>query len=228
MEYWETASDDRERAARMAYVDALTTILLRERLAGTRLPEDPTDVVLPPGSERWPAELRVQLTTALTPAGVLIPVFERSGALSVLLTQRSADLKHHAGQVSFPGGRMETGDRDIAHTALRETHEEVGIRPEEVTVIGYLDPMPTVTGYAVTPVVGLVAGQAEINVDRTEVEYAFEVPLTFFVDERNEMTAERDIGGRKVPIIEFRYDGQRIWGATAHMLVELRKIVKNQ
>jgi 8-oxo-dGTP pyrophosphatase MutT (NUDIX family) len=146
----------------------------------------------------------------------------------VLLTQRSADLKHHAGQVSFPGGRMETGDRDIAHTALRETHEEVGIRPEEVTVIGYLDPMPTVTGYAVTPVVGLVAGQAEISIDRTEVEYAFEVPLTFFVDERNEMTAERDIGGRKVPIIEFRYDGQRIWGATAHMLVELRKILKNQ
>ena len=169
----------------MADADPLTTILLGERLAGTRLPEDPTDVVLPPGSERWPADMRKQLTTGLTPAGVLIPVFERNGTLTVLLTQRSADLKHHAGQISFPGGRMETGDRDIAHTALREAHEEVGIRPEEVSVIGYLDPMPTVTGYAVTPVVGLVAGQAEVSVDHTEVEYAFEVPLTFFVDERN-------------------------------------------
>jgi 8-oxo-dGTP pyrophosphatase MutT (NUDIX family) len=212
----------------MADADPLTTILLGERLAGTRLPEDPTDVVLPPGSERWPADMRKQLTTGLTPAGVLIPVFERNGTLTVLLTQRSADLKHHAGQISFPGGRMETGDRDIAHTALRETHEEVGIRPEEVSVIGYLDPMPTVTGYAVTPVVGLVAGQAEVSVDHTEVEYAFEVPLTFFVDERNEMTSERDIHGWKVPIIEFQYDGQRIWGATAHILVELRKILKNQ
>ncbi len=212
----------------MADADPLTTILLGERLAGTRLPEDPTDVVLPPGSERWPADMRKQLTTGLTPAGVLIPVFERNGTLTVLLTQRSADLKHHAGQISFPGGRMETGDRDIAHTALRETHEEVGIRPEEVSVIGYLDPMPTVTGYAVTPVVGLVAGQAEVSVDHTEVEYAFEVPLTFFVDERNEMASERDIRGTRVPIIEFQYDGQRIWGATAHILVELRKILKNQ
>ncbi len=212
----------------MADADPLTTILLGERLAGTRLPEDPTDVVLPPGSERWPADMRKQLTTGLTPAGVLIPVFERNGTLTVLLTQRSADLKHHAGQISFPGGRMETGDRDIAHTALREAHEEVGIRPEEVSVIGYLDPMPTVTGYAVTPVVGLVAGQAEVSVDHTEVEYAFEVPLTFFVDERNEMASERDIRGTRVPIIEFQYDGQRIWGATAHILVELRKILKNQ
>jgi 8-oxo-dGTP pyrophosphatase MutT (NUDIX family) len=212
----------------MVDVVPLTTNLLRERLAGTRLPEDPTDVVLPPGSERWPADMRRQLSTALTPAGVLIPVFERGGVLAVLLTQRSADLKHHAGQISFPGGRMETGDRDIAHTALRETHEEVGIRPDEVSIIGYLDPMPTVTGYAVTPIVGLVTGQAEISIDHTEVEYVFEVPLAFFVDERNEMTSERDIHGWKVPIIEFQYDGQRIWGATAHILVELRKILKNQ
>ncbi len=211
----------------MVDVDPLTTILLRERRAGTRLPEDPTDVVLPPGSERWPADMRRQLSTALTPAGVLIPVFERGGVLAVLLTQRSADLKHHAGQISFPGGRMETGDRDIAHTALRETHEEVGIRPDEVSIIGYLDPMPTVTGYAVTPIVGLVTGQAEISIDHTEVEYVFEVPLAFFVDERNEMTSERDIHGWKVPIIEFQYDGQRILGATAHILVELRKILKN-
>ncbi len=212
----------------MVDLDPLTIDLLRERLAGTRLPEDPTDVVLPPASENWPADLRELLSAALTPAGVLIPVFERSGVLSVLLTQRSSQLKHHAGQVSFPGGRMEKVDSDIAHTALRETHEEVGIRPEEVSVIGYLDPMPTVTGYAVTPVVGLVSGQAEVRVDRTEVEYAFEVPLAFFVEGRNEMASERDFGGRKVPIIEFRYDGQRIWGATAHMLVELRNILYKQ
>ena len=201
----------------------LTAALLQERLAGTCAPEDPIDVVMPPGSELWPDVVRERIVRTLQPAGVLIPVIDRDTGLSVLLTQRSAELKHHAGQVSFPGGRMEEHDQDIVHTALRETHEEVGIPPEVISVVGYLPPMPTITGYAVTPVVGLVAHDVTLRIDRTEVEYAFEVPLAFLLDSRNERALEREYQGRRVPTVEFHFEGEQIWGATAHILVELRK-----
>jgi 8-oxo-dGTP pyrophosphatase MutT (NUDIX family) len=203
--------------------DAFTAALLQERLAGTRAPEDPFAVVMPPGSERWPALVRERITRDLRPAGVLIPVIDRVAGLSVLLTQRSAELKHHAGQVSFPGGRMEAHDSDVVQAALRETHEEVGIPPQAIAVVGYLPPMPTVTGYAVTPVVGLVGDDVSLQIDRTEVEYAFEVPLEFLLDRRNEQALEREYQGRRIPTVEFHYSGERIWGATAQILVQLRK-----
>ena len=180
---------------------------------------------MPPGTERWSASERERISAALRPAGVLIPVIDRPEGLSVLLTQRSAALKHHAGQVSFPGGRMEEHDSDVVATALRETHEEVGIPAESVAVIGYLPPMPTVTGYAVTAVVGLVSTELSLEVDRTEVEYAFEVPLQFLLDPRNARSLEREYRGRRIPTVEFHFEGEHIWGATAHMLVELRKII---
>jgi 8-oxo-dGTP pyrophosphatase MutT (NUDIX family) len=205
--------------------EALTAALLQERLAETRAPLDPFAVVMPPGSERWSAAERDRISEALRPAGVLIPVIERMAGLSVLLTQRSAALKHHAGQVSFPGGRMEAHDSDVVETALRETQEEVGIPPESVAVIGYLPPMPTVTGYAVSAVVGLVSEELSLEIDPTEVDYAFEVPLEFLLDPRNERALEREYRGRRIPTVEFHYEGERIWGATAHILVELRKLV---
>jgi len=183
---------------------------------------------MPPGSSRWPEPMREQLSGQLTPAGVLVPVFERGNELSILLTQRAAELKHHAGQVSFPGGRMEAHDENVEAAALRETHEEVGIAPHDVAVIGYLSTMPTITGYAVTPVVGLISGDIELAIDRAEVEYAFEVPLHFFLDAANDIRATREIHGREVPMIEFDWDGERIWGATAFMLLELRKILLNK
>ena len=208
----------------MSPIPDLTTGQLVNRLSGTRLREDPTAVVLPPGSERWPAEMRESLTASLKPAGVLIPIIDCSDAgLSVLLTKRSSALKHHAGQIAFPGGRMEDHDADITATALRETHEEVGIPPENVSIAGFLPPMPTVTGYAVTPVVGLIEEGVQLTLDPSEVDAAFEVPLAFLLDERNERTAERDFNGQKIPIVEFRYEGYRIWGATAHMLLVLRQ-----
>ena len=199
--------------------------LLRERLAGTRLPSDPTDVTMPPGSEQWPADMRKALTESLQPAGVLIPVIEREPGLSVLLTQRAAELKHHAGQISFPGGRMEAHDSDIQATALRETYEEVGIPPDKVSVIGYLEPMPTVTGYAVTPIIGVIESPDTLNIDHNEVELVFEVPLAFLLDRRNARAGEREFRGRKVAIVEFLYEQHRIWGATAYMLIELREKV---
>jgi len=211
----------------MAAPENITVSHLRDRLAGTRKPADPLDVVMPPGSEHWPWGMRDQLTASLKPAGVLIPVIEREGSeLSLLLTQRAAELKHHAGQVSFPGGRMEEHDADIEVTALRETHEEVGIGNHEVTVIGYLEPMPTITGYAVTPVVGLVNSAAELNLDRTEVEYVFEVPLQFLLDPQNKKMVEREVEGRVATLAEFHYDGQRIWGATAFIILQFIKMIK--
>ncbi len=206
----------------------LTSEFIRQRLAGTELPSSPTDIVMPPGSSRWPEPMREQLSGTLKPAGVLIPIIERSTELSVLLTQRSAELKHHAGQVSFPGGRMEEHDVSVAATALRETEEEVGIASRYISVLGYLQTMPTITGYAVTPVVGMVSADAELAIDCTEVEYTFEVPLSFLLDKSNDVRTEWDTHDRKVPMVELHWQGERIWGATAFMIISLRKMILNQ
>ena len=206
----------------------LTSEHIRRRLTGTQLPSSPADIIMPPGSSRWPEPMREQLSGTLKPAGVLVPIIERASELTVLLTQRSAELKHHAGQVSFPGGRMEEHDADVEATALRETHEEVGIASHHVSVIGYLNTMPTITGYAVTPVVGMVSANAELNIDKTEVEYAFEVPLSFFLDSSNDVRTEWAAEDRIVPMVEFHWEGERIWGATAFMILSLRKRLLKQ
>lgn len=200
---------------------------LRERLAATRMPSDPLAVTLPSASASWPDELRDQLVAPQMAAGVLIPIMLRGRDLNVLLTQRTAWLKHHPGQVSFPGGRMEQHDSDVLATALRETEEEVGIDPRHVSVIGYLGTMGTISGYAVTPVVGLVSDTAQLRVDPTEVEHVFEVPLEFLLDRENQRSVERRLYGRSLPMIEFHYEGQRIWGVTAQMLLKLRKQLIN-
>ena len=201
---------------------------LRRRFAGTELPEDPLDVTMPPGLGRWPHAMREKLAGPLRPAGVLVPIMQRPEGLSVLLTQRAAHLKIHAGQASFPGGRMEPGDADVRATALRETHEEIGVEPDFVDVIGYLRAMPTITGFAVTPVIGLVPGDLELVIDRTEVEYTFEMPLAFLLDEDNDQLAEREWEGRRFRLREFHYEGERVWGATAYMLLAFRNFVLNK
>jgi len=198
---------------------------IKKRFAATAMPHDPLDVVIPP--PRWPKPLQEQLTSNLVAAAVLIPIIYRKETLSVLLTERSPDLKHHAGQISFPGGRMDAADRDIRATALRETQEEVGIDPADVEIVGYLDPNPTVTGYAVTPVVALVQLRQELIIDPVEVKSAFEVPLPFLLDVNNQQASEREFAGVSVPIAEFNYGQYRIWGATASMLIELRKFLSN-
>lgn len=205
---------------------AISAEHLRERLAGTRKPRDPLDVVVPSGTYSWPAGMLDRIAATLKPAGVLVPVRQHDTGLSVLLTKRSADLKHHAGQVSFPGGRMEASDADIVVTALRETREEVGIVEGQVAIIGYLETMPTVTGYAVTPVVGLVDGRVDLRIDRSEVEYTFEVPLPFLLDPANHRSVQREWQGLSFSMVEFHFDGQRIWGATAQMLLRFINIIK--
>lgn len=201
---------------------------IRERLADTRLPQDPVRIVMPEQLERWPPDLRTKLTTGLKPAGVLIPIIEHDDMLSVLLTRRSAALRYHASQVSFPGGRMEQGDADIQATALRETWEEIGIRPSEVEVAGYLEPTPTITGYAVTAIVGILRPGIRLRIDPAEVQHAFEVPLSYLLEPSNQRASEREWNGVRVPIVEFHFASERIWGATANILLNLRSRLLNK
>ncbi len=201
---------------------------IRRRLSETSAPADPHQAVMPPESRHWPAKFLQLASGDLKAAGVLIPIIDRPEGLTVLLTQRSSELRLHAGQVSFPGGRMEGADENILATALREAHEEVGIHPDKVEVAGYLDPAPTVTGYAVTPVIGLVAQSVSIVIDPGEVEAAFEVPLQFLLDKGNQRDSMRIFEGVELKIVEFNYAGRRIWGATASMLIQLRKKLLDQ
>ena len=169
----------------------------------------------------WPQAIVDSFARPLLPSAVLVPLVERGSGLTVLLTERAEHLTHHPGQISFPGGRMEEGDRDLVHTALRETEEEVGIGPEAIEIAGFLSPLPTVTGYAVTPVVGLVDARVELTLDRREVADAFEVPLGFLLDPANRQHSVRRFEGVDLPVISYHYGPRRIWGATAAMIVAL-------
>lgn len=174
------------------------------------------------GGRDWPGALLDTLAAPLRPSAVLIPLLEKNDRLSVLLTERAEDLTHHAGQISFPGGAMEPGDRDLVETALREAEEEIGIVRRTVEIIGYLAPLPTVSGYAVTPIVGLLPENPKLKLDRREVAATFEVPLDFLLDRGNQQHSVREVNGFDVPVITFEYDRWRIWGATAAMIAELQ------
>lgn len=158
------------------------------------------------------------------PAAVLVPLVQRESGLTVLLTQRTAHLYEHAGQISFPGGRTEEADASAQDTALRETHEEIGIAPHAVEVIGSLPEYVVVTGYRVTPVVGVIERDFTLRLDDFEVAEVFEVPLAFLMDPANHERREVSIGGQNRTFYAMPYQGQRryfIWGATAAMLRNL-------
>ena len=161
---------------------------------------------------------------ASTAAAVLIPVVLH-GELTVLFTQRTAHLKSHAGQVSFPGGRAEPGDASAEYTALREAEEEIGLPRERVEVLGRLPDYRTRTGFRVTPVIGVVAPPLELAPDPREVESVFEVPLEFLLDERNRERRTREFQGLQVGYYVYQYEGHMIWGATAGMLVNLHRML---
>lgn len=160
------------------------------------------------------------------PASVLVPIIDRPGGPVVLLTLRTTHLRQHSGQVAFPGGRVDPRDRDVVHTALREAHEEVGLDPRLVEVVGSMPEYTTGTGYRVTPVVGLVDRKAIVVPEPGEVAAAFEVPLAFLMDPRNHERRRYDIDGVTRTFFAMPWgppDGEPyfIWGATAAMLRNL-------
>ena len=164
-------------------------------------------------------------SAALRPAAVLVPLIDRPEGMTVLLTLRTAHLNAHAGQVSFPGGRVEEQDADAVATALRETEEEVGLSRDRVRIIGRLDTYVTGTGFEITPIVGIVTPDYVLAIDPYEVAEAFEVPLSYVLDRRNHNRTERESAGRTRVFFVLPYQGRNIWGATAGMLVNLAEVL---
>jgi 8-oxo-dGTP pyrophosphatase MutT (NUDIX family) len=166
------------------------------------------------------------LSRSLVAASVLVPLIDRPDGMTVLLTQRTAHLTDHAGQVSFPGGRREPGDVDSIATALRETREEIGLPEERVAIIGRLDTWMTGTGYSITPVVGLIHPPLSLAPDPFEVAEIFEVPLATIVDRANHERQSREFQGRTRRFHVVLFESRYIWGATAGMLVNLAKLLE--
>lgn len=157
----------------------------------------------------------------LTPASVLFPIVLRPGAPTVMFTQRTAHLRDHPGQISFPGGRAEPHDPSPVHTALREAQEEVGLLPAHIEVAGYLPEYRTGTGFSVTPVVAVVTPPFELSPDPFEVAEVFEVPLAFLLDPANHQQHTLHYRGKLRSYYAMRYDDYFIWGATAGMIISL-------
>jgi 8-oxo-dGTP pyrophosphatase MutT (NUDIX family) len=193
--------------------EQLTAEWLRSRFANPPewLPEHSAD------------QMQRQSGKALTPASVLVPIVIREHGLTLLLTQRTAHLNDHAGQVSFPGGRAEPADTSATDTALRETEEEVGLDRRHVEVIGSLPDYLTGTGYRVTPVVALVHPPFDLRADPFEVAEIFEVPLAFLMDGMNHQRRTGIFQSGMAPrtFYAMPYDRFFIWGATAGMLRNL-------
>jgi len=159
-------------------------------------------------------------------AAVLVPLVNRPEGLHLLLTQRSADLPDHPGQISFPGGRVEPADSSLAAAALRETAEEVGLPRDRVSVLGQLSEYETVTGYRITPVVGWVEPPFTLAPDPVEVADVFEVPLGFILDPANQQRHFRMLGERRRDFWAIPYGERYIWGATAAMLMMLDRTLR--
>jgi 8-oxo-dGTP pyrophosphatase MutT (NUDIX family) len=195
---------------------------LRDSVPGAE-PEFPYGASLTPAQV---ADLRQFLPERLARAAVLVPLVERPDALNVLLTLRASHLKNHAGQVSFPGGRIEDADAGPWEAALREAREEIGLEPQYVSRAGYLRDHVVISGFRVTPVVAFVQPGFVLRLDTTEVEDAFEVPLEYVLDPSNHVPRERHFAGRTIVTYDIRYQDRQIWGATATMLRSLSRLLE--
>lgn len=189
-------------------------------------PKGIRECFLAPRQVASPAESGVP--GGLMPAAVLVPLVAHDSGLTVLLTKRTDHLHHHPGQISFPGGRVEAHDQSPVVAALRETAEEIGLRPGQVELLGLLPDYQTGTGFNITPVVGLVAPPFELRLDAFEVAEAFEVPLAFLMDPRNQRLHSIVIEGQRRQYFAIPYGRHYIWGATAGMLVTLRRFLTGE
>jgi len=199
---------------------------IRRTIAAPRRAVDPRERIVAnvEGGKLSPA-LRAVLDRPSRAASVLLTLLERPGGLTVLFTERAAHLKDHAGQISFPGGRIDERETAV-DAALREAHEEIGLEPAAVEVLGALDDLLTGTGFLITPVVGYVASREFVAApDPTEVASVFEVPLDFICEPASIVETYRERLGTRFRTYELRHDGYRIWGATAAILVSFRDLV---
>jgi len=195
--------------------------LLRDTLPG----HDPEFPYSAQFSTEQIALLRQLIPANPVRAAVLMPLVDRPSGLQVLLTQRASHLKHHPGQISFPGGRIEVADAGPWEAALREAREEIGLEADFITHAGYLQDHLVISGFRVTPAVGFVRPGFELRLDRTEVDDVFEVPLQFVLDARNHAPRDRIIAGHTIVTHEIHYEGRQIWGATASMLITLGRLL---
>jgi 8-oxo-dGTP pyrophosphatase MutT (NUDIX family) len=194
-----------------------------ERLAARTPRDDAREQMLANVIGDVTPELEAMLARPGRRAAVLLGLIERPAGLSVLFTERARHLANHPGQVSFPGGRLESAAETAVQAALREAHEEVSLAAEDVAVAGCLDVHITGTGFAVTPVVGFISGAFEAHPDPGEVRDVFEVPLDYLLDEANARAQVIDRFGCRFRSYEIRYGGYRIWGATAAILMSFKR-----
>lgn len=193
----------------MTLADRLRSALSRGVEPGMiLLTGDRDDIDLPPGD-------------TVLPAAVLIAVTDRAEP-GVILTQRTETMRKHAGQIAFPGGRIDPGE-DIVTAALREAEEEIALPRDRVTVIGQADTYRTVTGFQVTPVIGVIPPDLVLHPSEAEVANVFEVPLEFLLDSGNHVEASVEWQGHERHYYEIIWNNRRIWGATAAMIVNLRR-----
>ena len=158
-------------------------------------------------------------------AAVLIPLVFKEGEWHVVVTQRTELVKHHRGQISFPGGACDPDDADVLATALRETDEELGIPPDLVEILGSLDDLRTITEFVVTPVVGALRHPPVYRLNEAEVEEAIEVPLSFLLDPAQLRVEQWEHEGEMVTVLFWDYDSHTIWGATARILKSFLDVV---
>ncbi len=185
----------------------------------------------PPENRRGDHDLNdhdMRPTPPLIPAAVLVPLVERSDGYTVLLTERSADLSKHAGQISFPGGRIEGQNETPRQAALREVEEEIGLTADYIDVIGSLDVYEVRTGFEVFPIVGLVQTGFDLILDHGEVADVFEVPLSFVLDPSNHERRSRTFYGRLRHFYVLPFEDRYIWGATAGMLINLYEVLTGE
>lgn len=179
-------------------------------------------VVAHPVRESAPGE---PASSPLIRAAVLVPIILRETGATLLLTQRTAHLRDHAGQISFPGGRCEASDVSPEATALREAAEEVGLIAEQIEILGRLPEYHTVTGFLITPVVALVTPPLNLKLDDFEVADVFEPPLEFLLDQKNHQRHQREFQGMTREFWAMPWQNRYIWGATAGMLVSLQRFL---